>query len=156
MHVLTLLDQAKSANISVEARGDKLVVRGPKRALAIMQELGKHKAAVLAILSGRAAPPATEPQDGKAASMSSSKPKESDPARPCATVSHSRKEFPVPTETAPATITYHGKTYEVAVTYGMWFFRRLPEAGWTACSEGFVTIIENQLQQPSTSRGGRA
>jgi hypothetical protein len=156
MDVVTLLDQAKSAGLSVEAHGDQLVVKGPKRAAAIVQELGRHKAAVLAILSPNAAPGTAEPQHEKAASVSGSKPKENEPARPCATVSRSTAVSSAPSETAPATITHNGKTYEVAVECGMWFFRRAPEAGWTACSEGFVAIIENQLQQPSTSRGGRA
>ena len=147
MQVLTLLDKAKSAGISVEACGEELVVKGPKRALTIMQELGRHKAAVLVVLSGKAVQPATEPQDGKATSVSSSKPKKSEPTRPCATVPSAKVSCP-PSETAPATITYNGETFEVAVTHGMWFFRRSPEAGWTACSEGFATMIEEQLRQP--------
>ena len=144
MDVVTLLDQAKSAGLSVKAHGDQLVVRGPKRAAAIVQELGRHKAAVLAILSPNAAPAAAEPQDGKA--ESNSMPKDSESAHPCTPVLLTKVSC-VPSETAPATITHDGKTYEVAAECGMWFFRRSPEAGWTACSEGFVSIIEEQLQR---------
>lgn len=148
MEILTLLDQAKSAGLSVEAHGDQLVVKGPTRAAAIVQELGRHKAAVLAILSPNAAPATAEPQDGKTGSDAATKPKASECVRPCATVSRSTKESPTPSESNPATITHDGNIYEVAVECGMWFFRRSPEAGWTACSEGFVTIIEERLLQP--------
>jgi hypothetical protein len=146
MEILTLLDQAKSAGLSVEAHGDQLIVKGPKRAAAIVQELGRHKAAVLAILSPNAAP-AAAPQDGKAESSADSKHKDSEPVRPCATANRLAQELRAPTETSPATITHEGKAYEVAVTYGTWFFRRSPEAGWTACSEGFVSIIEERLRR---------
>ena len=55
--VKLLLDQARSAGLTVEAHGDKLVVRGPKRAEAIVRELVQHKAAVMEVLT---APPVTK------------------------------------------------------------------------------------------------
>ena len=51
-----------------------------------------------------------------------------------------------PVQNAPGKIDYGGKTYEVAVISGMWFFRAAAEAGWTACSDEFAGIIEERLQ----------
>jgi hypothetical protein len=87
-------------------------------------------------------------QDGEAGSDAGSKPKASESARPSVTVSRSTEKSPIPSESDPATITHDGKTYEVAVTHGTWFFRRSPEGGWTACSEGFVKLIEERLERP--------
>ena len=66
MDVMTLLDQAKSVGLSVEVHGERLVIKGPKRAAAIVQELARQKTAVLAMLSTKASPGFTDRQDRKA------------------------------------------------------------------------------------------
>lgn len=51
MGVLTLLlDQARAAGLTVRAEGDRLKVRGPRRAEALAQELLARKAEVMALL----------------------------------------------------------------------------------------------------------
>jgi hypothetical protein len=47
-----------------------------------------------------------------------------------------------PTESNPATLNLNGEAFDVAITGGMWFFRRTAEAGWTCCSAEFVAAIE--------------
>ena len=51
MDGLKLLTKAHAAGLTVEARGNELVVKGPKRAEAIAKELLAHKAMVLAALA---------------------------------------------------------------------------------------------------------
>jgi hypothetical protein len=51
MDGLMLLRRARDAGLKVEAAGDKLMVRGPKRAEAVVKLLAQHKAEVLAVLS---------------------------------------------------------------------------------------------------------
>jgi hypothetical protein len=51
MDAVTLLRRAKDAGLRVEQLGDKLVVRGPKRAEKFVKLLAKHKLEVLAALS---------------------------------------------------------------------------------------------------------
>ena len=152
MDILTLLDQAKSAGISVEARGDQLFVQGPKRAMALIQDIGRQKDAVLAMLSKKAHPVAMDPKDGKLDTDGALKPSLSLPIHSCTTVNSATKPSGIPTRSTPATITYKGKTYEVATINGMWFFRQSVESGWTACSKEFVEIVENLLQQSYASR----
>ena len=51
MDALIVLRRARDAGLRVEAAGDKLMVRGPKRADAVVKLLAEHKAEVLAVLS---------------------------------------------------------------------------------------------------------
>ena len=51
MDGLVLLRRAREAGLRVEAAGDKLLIRGPKRAQAVVKLLALHKAEVLAALS---------------------------------------------------------------------------------------------------------
>ena len=51
MDGLTLLRRAHDVGLRLEAAGDKLVIRGPKRAEPIVRLLAEHKAAVLAALA---------------------------------------------------------------------------------------------------------
>ena len=51
MDVLTLLDRARAAGLTVAANGDKWIVHGPKTAEALVRELGARKAEVLAVLA---------------------------------------------------------------------------------------------------------
>jgi hypothetical protein len=51
MDALIVLRRARDAGLKVEATGDKLMVRGPKRAEAVVKLLAQHKAEVLAVLS---------------------------------------------------------------------------------------------------------
>ena len=51
MDALIVLSRARDAGLKVEAVGDKLMVRGPKRAEAVVKLLAQHKAEVLAVLS---------------------------------------------------------------------------------------------------------
>jgi hypothetical protein len=50
MDGLTLLRRAYDAGLRVEAAGDKLLIRGPKRAESVVQLLAEHKMEVLAAL----------------------------------------------------------------------------------------------------------
>jgi hypothetical protein len=50
MDGLTLLRRAHDAGLRVEAAGDKLLIRGPKRAAPVVKLLAEHKAVVLAAL----------------------------------------------------------------------------------------------------------
>jgi hypothetical protein len=51
MDALIVLRRARDAGLRVEAAGDELRVRGPKRAEAVVKLLAEHKAEVLAVLS---------------------------------------------------------------------------------------------------------
>jgi hypothetical protein len=62
MDGLTLLQQARAAGLAVRAEGDRLCVRGPRRAEALARLLLDHKAQVLAALAP-AAPVAVTPGD---------------------------------------------------------------------------------------------
>src|SRR5262245_33464164 len=53
MDALTLLLRAQDVGLRVEAAGGKLMVRGPKRAEAVVRLLAKHKAEVFAALTTR-------------------------------------------------------------------------------------------------------
>ena len=55
MDALTLLYRARDLGLRVEAAGGKLMVRGPKRAEAVVRLLAEHKAEVLAALMPRPA-----------------------------------------------------------------------------------------------------
>ena len=50
MGVLALLEEARAAGLTVEARGDRLVIRGPRSAGPLARTLGESKAEILAIL----------------------------------------------------------------------------------------------------------
>jgi len=125
--LLELLDRALAAGLKMEARGDKLVVSGPKRAVAIAQELGRHKAEVLAALAAPATPPPPAPRSTHQGVYTV------DP------------QFYPFTEGSPATVLLNGRKYSVAVYLRMWFFRLVPEAGWTCASTGTAAMIEEQL-----------
>lgn len=51
MDALTLLRQAQDVGLHVEPPGDKLLVRGPRRAESVVKLLATHKAEVLALLA---------------------------------------------------------------------------------------------------------
>jgi hypothetical protein len=51
MDALIVLRRARDAGLRVEAAGDELRVRGPKRAEAVVKLLAEYKAEVLAVLS---------------------------------------------------------------------------------------------------------
>ena len=51
MDAVALLHRAQEAGLRIETRGDTLLVRGPKRAEAVVKLLADHKAEVLAALS---------------------------------------------------------------------------------------------------------
>ena len=51
MDALIVLRRAQDAGLRVEAAGDKLMVRGPKRAEAVVKLLAEHKTEVLAVLA---------------------------------------------------------------------------------------------------------
>ena len=51
MDAVALLHRAQEAGLRVEPIGDKLLVRGPKRAEAVVKLLASHKAEVLAALA---------------------------------------------------------------------------------------------------------
>ena len=55
MDALTFLLRARDVGLRVEAAGGKLMVRGPKRAEAVVRLLAEHKAEVLAALMPRPA-----------------------------------------------------------------------------------------------------
>jgi hypothetical protein len=57
MDALSLLRRARHVGLHVEAVGDKLMVRGPKRADAVVRLLAEHKSEVLAALTPRPALP---------------------------------------------------------------------------------------------------
>jgi hypothetical protein len=63
MDGLTLLRRAREAGLAVKAEGDKLVIRGPKRAAPVARLLIDHKPDVLAALApgATAAPALSEP-----------------------------------------------------------------------------------------------
>ena len=145
MDVMILLERAKSAGLTVEAQGARLLVKGPKRAATIIQELGRQKTAVLAVLSAKSSPTATASGGGKVDAGRKQEPAQT--ARQCATVRRSTEECRAPSMDAPVTIAHDGETYDVAVKNGIRFFRRSPEAGWTACSDDFTATIEEQLRR---------
>ena len=51
MDALTLINRAQEVGLRIELMGDTLLVRGPKRAEAVVKLLAQHKAEVLAALS---------------------------------------------------------------------------------------------------------
>ena len=51
MDALALLHRAQEVGLRIEPMGEKLLVRGPKRAEAVVKLLAEHKAEVLAVLS---------------------------------------------------------------------------------------------------------
>src|SRR5262249_50808230 len=55
MDGLILLNEAQGAGLTVEAEGDRLRIRGPRRAEPIAQRLIAHKADVLAVLTAKRA-----------------------------------------------------------------------------------------------------
>lgn len=50
MDALTLIRQAEAAGLTLEAQGDKMIVRGPKSAEPIVRRLAEHKPAILQAL----------------------------------------------------------------------------------------------------------
>lgn len=153
MDILTLLTQAESAGLIVEAKGDQLVIRGPKRAAALVQELARQKVTVLTVLAAEAQQESTECQEGKADTDVGPTSEKYQSGHPCPT-GRSMKQSQYPPRTDPASITYGGKTYEVAAMHGVWFFRAAADAGWTACSTKFASIIEERLQRPQAFHRG--
>ena len=60
MDGMTLLHRARDAGLAVAAEGDKLVIRGPRRAEPVARLLIEHKPAVMAALT----PPFPKERDG--------------------------------------------------------------------------------------------
>jgi hypothetical protein len=60
MDRLTLLTQAAEAGLRVTADGDRLIVRGPRKAEPIAKALLEHKAEIMALLSDPDREPAVE------------------------------------------------------------------------------------------------
>jgi hypothetical protein len=56
MDGLTLLEEARAAGLSVLADGDRLCIRGPRRAEPVARRLIAHKALVLQALADRLPP----------------------------------------------------------------------------------------------------
>jgi hypothetical protein len=56
MDGLTLLRRAYDAGLRIEAAGDKLLIRGPKRAESVVHLLAEHKAEVLEALAASPMP----------------------------------------------------------------------------------------------------
>src|SRR5262245_58417074 len=63
MDGLTLLEQARSAGLTVSVRGDKLVIRGPRRAGPLAEQLLAHKGEVIDALTLESLIPADLPAD---------------------------------------------------------------------------------------------
>lgn len=63
MDGIPLLRQARSAGLTVLAQGDKLVVRGPRRAGPLVEQLLAHKAEILDALFLETINPADLPAD---------------------------------------------------------------------------------------------
>jgi hypothetical protein len=51
MEVLTLLDQARSADLRLAVQGGRLIIEGPKSATPLAEALGARKAEVIASLA---------------------------------------------------------------------------------------------------------
>lgn len=150
MDILTLLNQARAAGLSVKAQGERLDIEGPEQAAAIAQELGRQKAAVLAVLVAEAQPGSTGCREVKADTDVGRKSEDCPSAQRCTTISRSTILPQSPSKNAPGKIDHGGKTYEVAVISGTWFFRAAAEAGWTDCSDEFAGIVEERLQATSS------
>src|SRR5689334_11527079 len=52
MDGIKLLEQARDAGLAVAVNGDKLVIRGPRRAEAVARLLMARKAEVMAVIAG--------------------------------------------------------------------------------------------------------
>src|SRR5262245_20590771 len=63
MDGMTLLEQARLAGLAVNVQGDKLVIRGPRRAAPLAEQLLAHKAKVLDALAAESLTPADLPGD---------------------------------------------------------------------------------------------
>lgn len=63
MNAAAILGELRAAGVHVEARGDRLKVRGPKRALTagVVERLKRHKAELLAALCSPAKPSTAVP-----------------------------------------------------------------------------------------------
>ena len=64
MDGVTLLDQARAAGLAVAVRGDRLIVRGPRRAETVAKLLLANKPAVMAALVNHKAPPVCSRANG--------------------------------------------------------------------------------------------
>jgi hypothetical protein len=154
MDGLKLLAKARAAGLTVEAQGDRLVIKGPKRANAVANELIENKTKVMAALAKTSAIPSKVHSaiTGRTENGVQSQQRHAPDAaqlgsRPVAKASRT-EQFKRFTEADPGKVTVHGQAYHVGVTSGMWFFRMdgHPEAGWTCCSRAFVTLIQEQLE----------
>jgi hypothetical protein len=56
MDGLTLLEQGRAAGLTIESDGDRLIIRGPRRATDLAREILEHKAELVALL-GPPTPP---------------------------------------------------------------------------------------------------
>src|SRR5262245_8286942 len=63
MDGMTLLEQARSAGLTVLVQGDKLVIRGPRRAGPLAERLLAHKGEVIGALAVGSLTPADLPGD---------------------------------------------------------------------------------------------
>jgi hypothetical protein len=67
MDALTLLRHAQDAGLHVEPAGDKLLVRGPRRAESVVKLLATHKTEILALLARAPDAPTTTAGGGSPA-----------------------------------------------------------------------------------------
>jgi hypothetical protein len=86
MDVLRLIGQARAAGLTIEVKGDQLVVHGPRAHAALTKALGEHKDAVIAAL--RQAAPAEPAKTTRRQPV---------PDRPCPTCG-GRRWWPRPTD----------------------------------------------------------
>ena len=63
MDGMTLLEQARLAGLTVIVQGDKLIIRGPRRAGSVAEQLLAHKGEVIDALTVESLTPAVLPSD---------------------------------------------------------------------------------------------
>jgi len=63
MDGMTLLEQARLAGLTFTVRGDKLVIRGPRRASHVAEQLLAHKGEIIQAMTGNSWTPADLPRD---------------------------------------------------------------------------------------------
>jgi hypothetical protein len=125
MGIADLMERAHSAGLTLEVRGNKLIVSGPEEAEPIVQELSERKAEVVAALR---ATTASLPSCSTAKELG---------------VHKAAPQFHGLTRVQPATVVLNHMAYRVAVECGLWFFDR--GGGWTCASNATAKRIEKEL-----------
>jgi hypothetical protein len=125
MELVNLLERADSAGLTLEARGDRLIVTGPEEAEPIVRELSEHKAEVLDALRARTA---SRPNYSTVKEVK---------------VHKAAPQFHGVTTDQPAKVVLGGIDHYVAVEAGMWFFDR--GGGWTCAGDALAERIEREL-----------